>query len=63
MGKVMDEHEKEYLQNTVKAMSPEEQVIVLDAIENTDLLWDEIMKREREARDFRKRMEDFVYNR
>lgn len=63
MGKVMDEHEKEYLQNTVKAMSPEEQVLVLSAIEDTDLLWEEIMKREREERAFKKRMEDFVYNR
>ena len=63
MKKVMDEHEKEYLQNTVKAMSPEEQVLVLDAIEDTDLLWEEIMKREREERAFKKRMEDFVYNR
>ena len=59
----MDQHEKERLQNTIKAMSPEEQVLVLDAVEDTDLLWEEIMKREREARDFRKRMEDFVYNR
>ena len=63
MKKVMDEHEKEYLQNTVKAMSPEEQVLVLSAIEDTDLLWEEIMKREREERAFKKRMEDFVYNR
>ena len=63
MKKVMDEHEKERLQNTVKAMSPEEQVLVLDAIEDTDLLWEEIMKREREERAFKKRMEDFVYNR
>ena len=59
----MDQHEKEHLQNTVKAMSPEEQVLVLCAIENTDLLWDELMKREREERAFKKRMEDFVYNR
>ena len=63
MKKVMDEHEVERLQNTVKAMSPEEQVLVLSAIEDTDLLWEEIMKREREERAFKKRMEDFVYNR
>lgn len=59
----MDEHEKEYLHNTVMAMSPEEQVVVLSAIENTDLLWEEVMKRERELRSFKKKMEDFVYNR
>ena len=59
----MDQHEIECLQNTVKAMSPEEQVIVLDSIENTDLLWDEIMKREREERAFKQRVEEYVYNR
>ena len=63
MNNIMQEHEKVALQNTIKAMSPEEQAIVLETINDTDLLWEELRRREKEAREFKKRMEDFVYNR
>ena len=58
----MQEHEREYLINTIKAMSPEEQAVAVTEID-IDLLWDELRRRELEERNFKRRMEDFVYNR
>ena len=43
-------------------MSPEEQAVAVTEID-TDLLWDELRRRELEERTFKRRMEDFVYNR
>ena len=58
----MKEHEMEALLNRIGAMSPEEQVVAVTMID-TDLLWDELRKRELEERNFKRKMEDFVYNR
>lgn len=59
---MMKEHEREALENRIGAMSPEEQMVAVTMID-IDLLWDELRKRELEERNFKKRMEDFVYNR
>lgn len=58
----MKEHEIEALVNRIGAMSPDEQAVAVTMID-TDLLWDELRRRELEERNFKARMEDFVFNR
>ena len=56
----MTEHEREYLINTIKAMSQEEQAVVVTMID-TDLLWDELRKRETDERNFQNTMTKIVW--
>ena len=58
----MKSFERERFEERINGMSPEEQVVAVTMID-TDLLWDELRRRETEERAFKKRMEDFVYNR
>lgn len=57
----MNDFERERFEDRICGMSPEEQAVAVTMID-TDVLWDELRKRETEARIFRQRMEDFVYN-
>ena len=45
-----------------KGMTQEEQAVVLSAIDNTELLWNEVGFRLLEASEFKKRVFDMVLN-
>lgn len=53
----MEEAEREAFRNTMNAMSMEEQAIAAEQID-TDILWDELRKRETRERNFEKTMKD-----
>ena len=57
----MSEMEKEALKNRIAAMTPEEQKMAVTLID-TDLLWDELRKRETSARNHVKAMKDLMVN-
>ena len=56
----MNETERQRLGNMISAMGEEEQRVVAAAIKNTDVLWDELRKRETSERNFQKAMEDLM---
>ena len=55
----LTEVEMEALENRMNGMSPQEQVFAVQFID-TDILWDELRKRETEERTFQKEMTKFV---
>lgn len=57
----MNEVERERLENRISSMSPEEQMVAAEKID-TDILWDELRKRETRERNFEKAMKDMVKN-
>ena len=57
----MNQIERERLENRISAMSPEEQMVAAELID-TDILWDELRKRETRERNFEKAMKDMVKN-
>lgn len=59
----LSEAEITAITKTVKAMSQEEQAVVLSAIDNTELLWNEVGFRLFEASEFKKSVFDMVLNR
>ena len=58
----MNEMEREVFINRINGMTQEEQEIAVTCI-HTDLLWDELRRREMETRAFKQRVEEFVSNR
>lgn len=58
----MIDYERERFEDRINGMSPEEQAVAVTLID-TDVLWDELRKRETEARCFRQKMEDFINKR
>ena len=58
--KAMNETERQRLGNMIAAMGEEEQRVVAAAIKSTDVLWDELRKRETSERNFQKAMEDLM---
>ena len=58
----MNEIERERLENRISGMSPEEQSFAVGFID-TDILWDELRKRETRERNFEKAMKEMVMNR
>lgn len=59
----LSEAEITAITKTIKAMSHEEQAVVLVAIDNTELLWNEVGRRLTEASEFKKNVFDMVLNR
>ena len=57
----MNEIERERLENRISGMSPEEQKYAVGFID-TDVLWDELRKRETRERNFEKAMKAMVMN-
>lgn len=57
---VMCEAEMEALKNKMLGMSKEEQVLAVSFID-TDILWDELRKRETEERNFQNTMTKLVW--
>ena len=57
---VMCEAEMEALENKMNGMSPQEQAFAVQFID-TDILWDELRKRETEERNFQKTMTNLVW--
>lgn len=55
----MNEAEMEALENRIKGMSQEEQKVAIKFFD-TDILWDELRKRETRERNFEKAMKDMV---
>ena len=55
----LNEAEMEALENKMNGMSPQEQVFAVQFID-TDILWDELRKRETRERNFEKAMKDLV---
>lgn len=55
----MVDYERERLEDRITGMSPEEQAVAVTLID-TDLLWDELRKREIEEREFQKAMTKIV---
>lgn len=53
--------EMEALENKMNGMSPEEQAFAVGFID-TDILWDELRKRETRERNFEKAMKEMVMN-
>lgn len=56
----LTEAEMEALENRMNGMSPQEQNFAVKFID-TDILWDELRKRETEERTFQKEMTKFVW--
>lgn len=56
----LTEAEMEALENRMNGMSPQEQNFAVQFID-TDILWDELRKRETEERTFQKEMTKFVW--
>ena len=56
----LTEVEMEALENRMNGMSPQEQVFAVQFID-TDILWDELRKRETEERTFQKEMTKLVW--
>lgn len=57
---VMCEAEMEALENKMNVMSPQEQAFAVQFID-TDILWDELRKRETEERKFQNTMTKLVW--
>ena len=55
----LSEAEMEALENKMNGMSPQEQAVAVGFID-TDILWDELRKRETRERNFEKAMKDLV---
>ena len=55
----LNEAEMNALENKMNGMSPQEQVFAVQFID-TDILWDELRKRETRERNFEKAMKDMV---
>lgn len=58
----MEGFERERFEDRINGMSAEEQAVAVSMID-TDLLWDELRRRETETRIFKKKMEEFVCKR
>lgn len=57
----LNEAEMEALENKMNGMSQQEQIFAVQFID-TDILWDELRKRETRERNFEKAMKDMVAN-
>ena len=56
----MTEVELEALKNRISGMSKEEQILAVSYID-TDILWDELRRRELEEREFQRAMTNLVW--